>query len=46
MSSDFMRAQLADEIEGKIEQWKIRAKILGALIDFSSVKKVTKKLRA
>jgi len=46
MSSDFMRAQLADEIEGKIEQWQKRAEILGAVVNFGAVKKVAKKLRA
>lgn len=44
VSSDFMRRQLAEEIGNKIEQWEQQAKILGAIIDFSSVKKAAGKV--
>lgn len=45
MTSEFMRMQLAAEIESKIEQWQRRADILCAMVSFSGMRKVAKKLR-
>lgn len=50
MNSEFMRRQLAEEINNKIAQWEHQAEIIGALVSFASVKsaakKITKKLAA
>lgn len=46
MTSEFMRMQLAAEIESKVSQWQKRADILGAIVNFNGIKKVAKRLRS
>lgn len=44
ISSEFMRRQLAEEINNKIIQWEKQAEIIGALVSFDGVKSAAQKV--
>jgi hypothetical protein len=45
MDSEFLRAQLMNDIDAKIHGWEKQAKIIGAIIDFSPMRIASDKIR-
>lgn len=44
MNSEFMRRQLAEDINRKVQSWEKQAAIIGAIVDFSPMREIAQKV--